>query len=81
MLNINISNSTIIKARIKSGENWSPLKQINLCKTNEDYSTLKVTELHYHPFDEIVGDDTIPNSDFEFIVHAIISESIFNKDL
>ncbi len=33
----------------------------------EDYSSLKVTELHYHPVDIIEGIDTISGKKFEFI--------------
>lgn len=64
---MNINNSTVINARIKSGNLWSSLATIKFMKEKEDYSELKVTELHYHPVDRLEGSDTIYGEDYEFI--------------
>jgi hypothetical protein len=62
-----IIESTILKARILANGNWSALSQVSFLKKQEDYSNLKVTELHYHPPDYIVGYDTTSGKDLEFI--------------
>ncbi|MBN1925503.1 MAG: CotH kinase family protein [Prolixibacteraceae bacterium] len=59
--------STIIKARVKKGNNWSPLHTLNLLQNNSDFSELKITELNYHPADSIIGQDTISGESFEFV--------------
>ncbi|HET6559367.1 MAG TPA: CotH kinase family protein, partial [Prolixibacteraceae bacterium] len=65
--NIPLQGTAIIKARVKNGAQWSALAQVKLMDTNENYAHLKVTELHYHPTDSLMGNDTIPGTDFEFI--------------
>jgi hypothetical protein len=62
-----ISKSSIINARILYNGEWSALEQVNFIKLIEDYSDLKVTELHYHPPDYITGTDTTDGKDLEFI--------------
>jgi hypothetical protein len=64
--NIEIEGTTIVKARVKVGENWSALREIKFVNANEDFSDLKVTEIHYHPNDSIIGTDTISGKSFEF---------------
>jgi hypothetical protein len=44
-------------------------------KNTEDYSNLKVTELHYHPRDILEGIDTISGKKFEFIEFKNIGET------
>ncbi|UCH14928.1 MAG: CotH kinase family protein [Bacteroidales bacterium] len=73
-----VSNSTIIKARIYNNGNWSALKNITFIGQQDDYSNLKVTELHYHPADHIEGTDTIPGKDLEFIEFKNIGETGIN---
>jgi len=63
---VEIEGTTIVKARVKAGENWSALRKIKFLNTNEDFSKLKVTEIHYHPTDSIIGTDTISGKSFEF---------------
>jgi hypothetical protein len=77
-LNLNISSSTILKARIYKNGEWSALKHIDFVLANEDYSKLKVTELSYHPRDIIHGTDTIYGDDLEFIEFKNIGESSIN---
>ena len=62
-----ISKTTLIRARIIDGQNWSALREISFTDIYEDYSKLKVTEVHYHPADYIKGSDTIDSKDLEFI--------------
>ena len=64
---LDFSGSGILKSRIHYGGDWSPLKEVRLISTNEDYSGLVVTELHYHPDDLIIQEDTIAGKDMEFI--------------
>ena len=61
------SGSGILKARIHFGDDWSPLREVRLISTNEDYSGLVVTELNYHPDELIIGEDTTEGKDLEFI--------------
>lgn len=65
--NIPLQGTSFLKARVKNGDQWSALAQVRLMDTNENYDHLKITELHYHPADSLVVNDTIPGTDFEFI--------------
>jgi hypothetical protein len=62
-----ISKTTVLKARIVDGSSWSALAELSFSAANEDFSGLKVTEVHYHPADQISGNDTIDGKDLEFI--------------
>lgn len=62
-----VSGTTIFKSRIFDGQTWSALKEITFQAINEDYSHIKVTEVHYHPADLINGTDTVDGKDLEFI--------------
>jgi hypothetical protein len=62
-----ISGTTIIRSRIVDGQLWSPIKETGFYAANEDYTNLKVTEVHYHPADLINGLDTVDGKDLEFI--------------
>ncbi len=64
---LNISATTVIKSRVVSGQTWSTLKEISFSSGSEDYSNLKVTEVHYHPADLINGTDTVDGKDLEFL--------------
>ncbi|HAM99777.1 MAG TPA: hypothetical protein DCQ26_14315 [Marinilabiliales bacterium] len=64
---LTITSSTQIKVRVKNNDDWSGLRQISFLKNTEDYSGLKLTEIHYHPWDLVVGTDTTENKDLEFI--------------
>lgn len=64
---LNITRSTIITARVKSDGNWGPAKQVAFLSGTDDLSALKLTEVHYHPLDKIVAEDTISDKDLEFI--------------
>lgn len=62
-----ISASTILRSRILDNQVWSPLKEVRFMAVNEDFSFLKVTEVHYHPADLIRGNDTVDGKDLEFL--------------
>jgi hypothetical protein len=59
---VTVHTTTILKARIQNGSNWSALHEIILSMTGGT-SDLKVTEIHYHPLDR----DTIDDGEYEFI--------------
>ncbi|MCW8849113.1 MAG: lamin tail domain-containing protein, partial [Melioribacteraceae bacterium] len=63
---IPISETTLIKARSLLNDRWSMLNEAKYI-IDEDLSSIKITELHYHPTDEIVGQDTINDREYEFI--------------
>ena len=57
-----VNQTTILKARTLSGTSWSALHEIIL-NVNADLKNLKVTEIHYHPFDN----GAVNNSEYEFL--------------
>ena len=74
---IQIEETTTIKARSISNGNWSPLNEIKYV-INENLNSLKITEIHYHPLDQIAGVDTINGKEFEFIEIKNISPNQLN---
>jgi hypothetical protein len=76
--NLTISGSTNINARILDGTTWGPVSQVTLLNQNENYSNLKLTEIHYHPQEIINGTDTITDKDQEFIEFKNIGTSAIN---
>ena len=66
-VSLTFSESEIVKARVFSNGSWSALTEVSFLSTEEDYTGLKVTEVHYHPEDFIAGTDTLYGKDFEFI--------------
>jgi len=64
---IALQGTVILKSRVKLGSEWSALAMVKFVNANEDYSNLKVTELHYNPADTIVDADTVSSKSFEFI--------------
>lgn len=59
---LEINSTTVIKARVLDGTTWSALHEITLFADN-NFSNLKLTEIHYHPLDN----DTINDDEYEFI--------------
>jgi len=57
----------IFRSRILDGQTWSALKEVRFSAVMEDYSNLRVTELHYHPADLVRSADTVDGKDLEFI--------------
>ncbi len=66
-ISLGLSSSSVIKARILSSGIWSPITEIDFYSNTDDFSTLKITELSYHPKDVINGTDTISGKSYEFI--------------
>lgn len=64
---INLQGTAIVNSRIKSGNNWSALESVKFQDPNQDLTHLKITELHYHPTDSLVGNEIIPGTSFEFM--------------
>ncbi len=75
---ISISESVNINARVFYENKWSGVKKISFVKEQVDFSMLKVTEVHYHPLDEIDGLDTIDDSKYEFIEFKNTSTETMN---
>jgi hypothetical protein len=66
-INLTVSKSTVLTARVLDAGEWSAIRQVNFIGEQADYSDLKVTELHYHPYNSIAGWDTTEGKDLEFI--------------
>ncbi len=70
---LDLKGTAIINARVRIGSEWSALATVKFINANEDYTNLKVTELHYNPTDTIVVanppalNDTVSGKSFEFI--------------
>lgn len=64
---LTISTSAVLNARILAGNDWSAIRQVSFISDQTDFSDLKVTELHYHPFETVSGSDTTGGKDLEFI--------------
>jgi hypothetical protein len=77
-INLNISASTQINARILSQGKWSAIRQVNFMDQQEDFDNLRVTELHFHPPDIISGSDTTDGQDLEFIEFKNIGNNALN---
>lgn len=65
--NFTVSASKVITARVYDEGAWSAKIKLTMALENEDYSMLRITELHYHPSDRIDGVDTTSGKDQEFI--------------
>ena len=65
-IELTINNTIVVKSRIKNGTTWSAIHEIILF-TGEEINNLKITEIHYHPLDNVSGTDTISDNEYEFI--------------
>ena len=61
-----IVSGTVLKARVKDGNQWSPLREV-LYIQNIGKSLLKISEIHYHTYDNDSGPDTTDASEYEFL--------------
>lgn len=77
-LKMNFSGSAILKARLKDGNTWSAIRELSVLKETENYSFLRITELNYHPAEEIAGNDTIDEEEFEFVEFKNIGTDAIN---
>ncbi|MFB6341423.1 CotH kinase family protein [Saccharicrinis sp. FJH62] len=75
---IEFSNTIVLTTRVQYNNIWGPVKKIIFSNTAEDYSSFKVTELHYHPEDIISGTDTTSGKKFEFIEFKNTGDHIIN---
>jgi hypothetical protein len=66
-IDFKIDHTTVIKSRIKDGDEWSAVIEKVFAKSIEDYTNLKVTELHYHPLSILIDGDSLDGKDMEFI--------------
>jgi len=66
-ISIDISSSAFLRVRIYREGLWSALKEIKFLNPQEDFSSLEITELHYHPQNASSAVDTISGKEFEFI--------------
>jgi len=66
-VSLQINTSALISARILAGGKWSALTRVGFIGEQTDFSSLKVTELHYHPPDLITVADTTDGQDLEFM--------------
>lgn len=64
---LDLQGTALINSRVKLGPEWSALATVKFLNASEDYTNLKVTELHYHPTDTIADTDTVSGKSFEFI--------------
>lgn len=66
-IEMEIAGSAVLTVRVYSNGKWSAPERVCFVNPIEDYSNLRVTEIHYHPPDIIVGNDTTDGRDLEFI--------------
>jgi hypothetical protein len=55
-----------MKARVKDGNNWSPLREI-LYIQNIGKSSLQISEIQYHTYGNDSGPDTFDAEEYEFL--------------
>ena len=61
-----INETTTIKTRSLINLEWSALSENKFIIT-ENLNNIKITELNYHPTDQIIGQDTVSGKSFEFV--------------
>lgn len=66
-ISIQLAKTMVITARAWNNNHWGPVKKMIFNNISEDFSTFKVTEVHYHPGDIFTGQDTISGKKYEFI--------------
>ena len=72
---ISITENVLIKARVLSGGEWSPIVEQELFLSSP-IGKLKITEIHYHPLDEVNNDD----GEYEFIELKNTSDAALSLD-
>jgi len=70
---IDISVTTLLKARIKANDVWSALHEV-LLFTDDDLNGLRITEIHYHPLDQ----GTTDGKNFEFLELYSAGSNVLN---
>lgn len=62
---ITADQTLFLKARVKNGDQWSPLTE-RIIVVNQ-FVDLKITEISYCPLEQVIGSDTIQSKSLEFI--------------
>jgi hypothetical protein len=73
-----LTATTPVKARMYFNGSWSALNHIDFLGSNDDYTSLKVTELMYNPTVHIQSGDTLQSSSLEFIEFRNTGDSFLN---
>lgn len=63
---ITISKSSYVRARVLLNGSWSAVSELSLA-IDEDFSPLRITEIHYKPLPEGEGENEIDGDLFEFV--------------
>ncbi|RPI00646.1 MAG: T9SS C-terminal target domain-containing protein, partial [Calditrichaeota bacterium] len=71
-----ISSTSIVNARVKSGNVWSALHSLRLT-TSSGLPTLKITEIHYKPLEN----QSVSGSEYEFLEFKNIGNSPLDLSL
>jgi hypothetical protein len=77
-IDLEYTGSAFVRARIKSGNSWTALNEIRLLAAQEDYSSLVLTELNYHPMELVLPGDTTEAKDLEFMEFKNTGTSTIN---
>ena len=59
-------SGTVLKARVKDGNRWSPLREVLYIQNIGKFS-VKISEIHYHTYGNDSGPDTTDASEYEFL--------------
>jgi len=78
METLSFKGSGVLNVRILDGEEWSALRTLRLSSLQDDLLKLKITEIHYHPKEEVRNSDTLAGKDLEFIEFKNTSETALN---
>ena len=61
-----VMSGTVLKARVKDGNRWSPLREVLYIQNIGKFS-VKISEIHYHTYGNDFGPDTTDASEYEFL--------------
>jgi hypothetical protein len=70
---ISVPKTIFMKARIKDGDQWSPLTERVII--NNDGSNLRISEISYNPLTQLIGNDTLKSKELEFVEIKNLSNS------
>ena len=61
-----VMSGTVLKARVKDGNRWSPLREVLYIQNIGKFS-VKISEIHYHTYGNDFGPETTDASEYEFL--------------
>ena len=61
-----VMSGTVLKARVKDGNRWSPLREVLYIQNIGKFS-VKISEIHYHTYGNDSGPDSTDASEYEFL--------------